>query len=596
MKSVSTFLSSKNKFIKTCFSKLNIILVFGLVLFLPNILSAQTFNWVTQIGGATLDDNAYSVALDVSGNSYVTGSFKDTFYDGKTVQFTSSGGADIYLAKYSSVGKLIWSVKAGGSSDDVGRAVAVDDSGNLFITGYFGSSSATFGSTSLSRTGGFDMFVAKYDNSGNLIWVKSGGGSGASTIGNVIAVDAAFDVYVGGSFTSTTSVAGTSLTSSGASDIFLAKYDYLGTSKLSKRDGGTGEDNCQGIALDKLGNFYTTGRYGASCTIAGSSLTNAGTATADIYIAKYKTSNGAGRWSKGAGGTGDERGTGIAIDGSGKIYITGYFGSSFTWGTTSLTVSGTTDVFTAKYDSGGAFIWVATGSSNGLDKAYGITADVFDNIYVIGSYQNKIFFGSLNQTSTASDDVFVVKYSAGGSPQSVIVGGGSHIDYGYGITNNNQSELRIVGVFQGPNITFNGKSIKNKSVSTYDGFITRISDNSAVAPTITASGPVTFCSGDSVVLSTQIAQGFTYQWQLNGSNISGATSSSLIVKNSGNYKVTVTTNTGTSATTVATTVTLNTLPPSGRVGSSKTLCSGATAVVGMNKLTNYLYSWTSNPV
>ena len=132
----------------------------------------QQVVWATSAGGEGLD-YGQAVAVDAAGYSYVTGAFYDsaTFADGEGA-LTSAGGSDIFVAKYDSSGDLVWANSAGGTSADVGYGIAVDADGNSYVTGSI-TGVATFGTVQIFGLGAEAVFVAKYDSSGNLVWVNS---------------------------------------------------------------------------------------------------------------------------------------------------------------------------------------------------------------------------------------------------------------------------------------------------------------------------------------------------------------------------------------------------------------------------------------
>ena len=206
--------------------------------------------WAKRAGG-TGSDSGLGIAVDGSGNSYVTGDFRDsaTFGPGETNETTLISGAgpfdfDIFVAKYDASGELVWAKRAGGTGDfdiDQGRGIAVDGSGNSYVTGLF-EGSATFGpgesnETTLTSVGpspspsggdSFDIFVAKYDASGALVWAKRAGGTGFDE-GLGIAVDGSGNSYVTGGFVGSATFGPgetneTTLTSAGGLDIYWGIY------------------------------------------------------------------------------------------------------------------------------------------------------------------------------------------------------------------------------------------------------------------------------------------------------------------------------------------------------------------------------------
>ena len=231
---------------------------------------------------------------------------------------------------------LVWAKRAGGTSVDFGFGIAVDGSGNSYVTGRFGGS-ATFGpgeSNETTLTGADGIFVAKYDASGDLVWAKRAGGTRTDS-GNGIAVDGSGNSYVTGLFEDSATFGPgesneTTLTGAGsddlADDIFVAKYDASGDLVWAKRAGGTSIDFGEGIAVDGSGNSHVTGQLRGSATF-GPGETNETTLTtagffSDIFVAKYDASGDL-VWAKRAGGTSFDFGSGIAVDGSGNSYVTG---------------------------------------------------------------------------------------------------------------------------------------------------------------------------------------------------------------------------------------------------------------------------------
>ena len=183
---------------------------------------------------------AYGVALDNSGAVYVTGFFSGTMtVDGVTV--TSAGLYDIFLAKYNSDGTLVWLKRAGGTGSDIAHGIVLDSVGNIGIVGEF-QNTASFDNNSIAALGLGDAFIAKYDSNGNNLWAQRGGGTinYQTDRANAIGSDGSNSFYVTGEFTGTATFDGLSVTSAGpnASDIFLAKYDTNGVIEWLHHGGG----------------------------------------------------------------------------------------------------------------------------------------------------------------------------------------------------------------------------------------------------------------------------------------------------------------------------------------------------------------------
>ncbi|MDP8269445.1 MAG: SBBP repeat-containing protein [Candidatus Tenebribacter davisii] len=297
-----------------------------------------------------------------------------------------------------------WASQAGGSSVDVGESITIDDDGNSYVTGIF-SETAPFGFYSLTSSGSYDIFVAKMDANGNWLWATKAGGSG-SDYGDSIAIDGDGNSYVTGSFEETATFGSYSLTSSGSADIFVAKMDANGNWLWVTKAGGSSCDDSYGITIDSNGSSYVTGRFGGTATFGSYSLTSSG--SADIFVAKMDV-NGNWLWATQAGGSGFDFGESIAIDGDGNSYITGNFSATATFGSYSLTSSGSADIFVAKMDANGNWLWVTKAGGSSWDDSYGITIDSNGSSYVTGDFSATATFGSYSLTSSGSADIFVAK-------------------------------------------------------------------------------------------------------------------------------------------------------------------------------------------
>jgi hypothetical protein len=288
----------------------------------------------------------------------------------------------------------------------------------VYVTGKFASDTLTFGPITLRNVGGLDIFLVKYDPNGQVLWAKSAGRSkkdkkrGFVIIrgqkDQSITVDASGNVYLAGSFSSSTLTFGsTTLRNAGKSDIFLVKYDPNGQVLWAKSVGGEGDEELRGIAVDAQGNIYVTGYFGSyNLTIGSTTLRSTkgiGGHSFDIFVMKYGP-NSQVVWAKSIGGGGDEGGEDITVDASGNIYVTGTSGSnSLIFGSTILrfdtsviegratiitvgTVGATGFVgaiFVVKYNPNGEVVW-AKGISGGGLYSQGIAVDARGNVYVIG--------------------------------------------------------------------------------------------------------------------------------------------------------------------------------------------------------------------
>ncbi|MFA5782131.1 MAG: SBBP repeat-containing protein, partial [Bacteroidales bacterium] len=313
------------------------------------------------------------------------------------------------LAKYDTSGNVLWAKSAGGIFNDEACSVAVDASGNIYVAGLFSSPTLTFDSTTLTNVGNNDILLVKYDTSGNVLWAKSAGGS-SSDFANSVAVDTSGNTYVAGLFfSSTLSFGSTTLTNAGGIDIFLAKYDANGNVLWAKSAGGVDYDDAYSVAADASGNIYVAGVFSSPTLSFGSTtLTNAG--GYDIFLTKYDAGGNV-LWAKSAGGTGNDLAYSVAVDTSGNIYVAGYFRSpTIAFGITTLTNAGSRDIFLAKYDAAGNVFWAKSAGGTDYDEANSVAVNASGNIYVAGVFRSPtITFGSTTLTNASLDDIFLAK-------------------------------------------------------------------------------------------------------------------------------------------------------------------------------------------
>jgi len=341
--------------------------------FLTKYDASGNFLWSRQIGTAD-DDRSYSVAVDASGNAYISG------YTYGSLAGANAGGDDAFLVKYDASGNLAWSRQIGTASWDRSLSVAVDASGNAYASGYTGSS---LGGAS---AGYWDAFLVKYDSLGNLLWSRQIGTSEEDR-GRCVTVDVSGNAYISG-YTDG-SLAGAS---AGGYDAFLVKYDSLGNLIWSQQIGTSRTDYGWSVLADASGNAYITGRtYG--------SLGGANAGDEDTFLVKYD-SLGNLLWSRQIGTSGGDGGLSLALDASGNVYITGY-----TDGSLGGSNAGDMDAFLVKYDSLGNLLWSRQIGTLSTDTSYSVAVDASGNAYVSG-YTD----GSLGGVNAGGYDAFLVKF------------------------------------------------------------------------------------------------------------------------------------------------------------------------------------------
>lgn len=238
-------------------------------------------------------ERGYDIKTDSNGNVYLTGIFYQNLTIGNTT-LSNSGAADIFLVKYDKNGNFLWLKKIGGSDYEVVEEIEVDQNGNIYMTGYF-AGTTNFNNLSLTSGGASDVFLAKYDTDGEIIWVKKAGGSNSDT-GKSLLLGDNEDVYLVGDFRSVSSFDNTSVTSAGGTDVFIAKYNSDGVLQWVKSAGGINDENVEGVAVDDSGNVCIVGSFINTMNIGNTILNSAG--GWDIFITKYNPTNTTWVWAK----------------------------------------------------------------------------------------------------------------------------------------------------------------------------------------------------------------------------------------------------------------------------------------------------------
>ena len=441
---------------------------------LPTFSRAQVPDWLmAKSAGGVRDDYATSIKTDASGNIYIVGNFYSTsiIFGATTLINTNTAGntSDIFLVKYDASGNVIWAKKAGRNDLDAIYSVTTDTSGNVYLAGAFWSASITFGATTLTNVHvpGSDMFIVKYDSNGMVIWAKSAGGSGYDYAYSVTSDDSE-NVYVAGAYNgSNIAFSSNTLTndSSNTYDVFLAKYDVNGNLLWAKRAGGKNNDVVISIASDKHGNIFMTGNFSSpSIDFDATNLINHG--YNDIYLVKYDL-NGNALWAKSAGGSGADYGHGVAVDLFGDVYVVGGFSSSsVTFGLASLTNTGIADMFIVKYNTGGNVLWAKSAVGSGNNFANSVACDNSGNAYVLGGFNNMSITFDLDtlindDSSGLTSERFITKYDTSGTVLWARSAGGNNSENANCITIDGSANIYITGTFQKSTITFGSTTLTN---------------------------------------------------------------------------------------------------------------------------------------
>ncbi|HBZ67805.1 MAG TPA: hypothetical protein DEO70_13305 [Bacteroidales bacterium] len=402
----------------------------------------DTTFWATAVrGGGPAMDRVRAMTTDQQGNTYVTGSFSSNATFG-FANMVSFGDEDMFVARYDATGALLWIRQAGGTLNDYGTGISVDSSGYIYVTGSF-EEMAFFGTTQVNAHGNHDAFLAKYDPTGNLIWVRNSGGF-FDDKANAVQADERGYTYITGSYQGIGTFGSQTLVSAGGDDIFTAKYNPEGDLQWIKSAGGTSEDFGQGITLDVARNVIVAGKFQNTATFGSASIASAG--ATDMFIAKYNTL-GNQLWVKRAGGTLADNATAVKTDYNSNIYLAGSVQGTATFGAINVTSHGGRDIALAKYTPAGNPLWVRNVGGTQHDAGKSLVVDALGNAYVAGHFRDQVTIGRKTLHSLGENDIVVVKYNTTGELVWSQQAGGTGADSAMAIALLPNKDLKVGGSF-----------------------------------------------------------------------------------------------------------------------------------------------------
>jgi|GEM_PF-3423386 len=450
-----------------------------------------TISYSTYIGGSS-SDYGYGIAVDSSGAAYITGKTASTGFPLVGTDTPYRGGDyDAFVVKLGASGaSIVYSTYIGGTSSDYSRGIAVDSSGYAYIAGEtYNDSFPIVGTTTSFDVGTSTVFVTKLGTSGASIVYSTLIGGNNADIGNGIALDNAGSAYITGSTESNNfPIVGTETPYGGGQDAFVTKLGTSGASiAYSTYIGGNGVDRGAAIAVDGSGSAYITGLTQSPTTFprVGTNTPHAG--DSDVFVVKLGTvtSNLQIIYSTFIGGSGNDNGSGIAVDSAGAVYVTGFaYSSGFpVVGTTTGKNNGTgnPDAFVAKLGTDTSplkFIYSTYIGGSTFDQGYGIAVDSSGAAYIIGETRSADFpiVGTTTgkNSGTSTSDVFLTKLSASGASitYSTYIGGGGN-DYGRGIAVDSSGYAYITGETASNNFPLAGTTTAYGGGS-YDVFVTKL--------------------------------------------------------------------------------------------------------------------------
>jgi Beta-propeller repeat len=461
-------------------------------------------SYATYLGG-TAEDDGNAVAIDSSGNAYVTGQTKSTDFPTKSPLYgTNKGGFDVFVTKLSPTGSLVYSTYIGGSGDDSGNAIALDASGNVFVAGGTKSSDfPTLGAYQSTLKGASNAFVLELNSTGSTLMYSTFLGGTGSDVANGLALDSSGNAYVAGSTTSTDFPPKNPLPSETAGG-FVSELNSSGNALVYSTYLGAGpRDFAAAVTVDAAGKAYVTGGTQSPTfkTTTGVVQSTCGTdancngAVYDAFVSVIQAGGGSLFYSTFLGGSASDEGLGIAIDSAGDAYVTGVTQSSNFPPKNPIQANfgGVQDAFVTELNPAGTALLYSTylgGTSS--DAGSGIAVDGSGNAYVTGETGSSNFPVSLNATQPKSgggNDAFISEIKSGGSALvfSTYLGGS---------LNENTSTINGGGSLAGIAVDSAGANI----------YVTG-STASTDFPAVAAEQPTSGLTGDAFVAKYSLAGG-----------------------------------------------------------------------------------------
>ncbi len=379
--------------------------------------------WIQRITGNETDE-VKDIAIDANGDVYVAGEVSsnagyfaspDDLRLGIISRKTVKGKSDAFLAKYNRDGNLLWFRNYGGGNPEAATSIALHPSG-IYLTGTFGAANTVLGSVTLGGLGvegKIEMFLAKLNYSGDVLWAVSSGGF-ESDFASSVAVDPDGNVYMLGSYESP----GTFRSASGASvdhssnvtpDIFIAKYNSFGNlQSFHKGNSGTFVYG-NSLAINN-GALYATGIVGGNKY--GTNSVNYKGGGGDIFLARYNLNTLNIEWIRTAGSPGFDAGNKMVFDKAGNIYLAGLLSDNCQFGSTVVRAVGSdTDAFLAQYDANGNFRFAKSLGSAQYDGFNSIAINNSGSqLFMVGFSGGSISLGNSSLPSSGGSDVLVAKY------------------------------------------------------------------------------------------------------------------------------------------------------------------------------------------
>lgn len=425
-------------------------------------------SWIRRMGGPTADA-ARTIGLLGNDRFLVTGFSQGPATTGVGAEQASSLDSACYrgafVARVRTEGDIEWTACAS-QADGYGLAVLPD--GGAYVVGDY-EGTALFGlgeetEATFTATASFDLFLARYDPDGRLSWAREVGGDGRMHGAAVAALPDGSAVLTG-SFAGTTvfgrgTASEIEVTSPTRNGIFVARYDADGVPAWVRSFGARPADEGTAIGVDPGGGIVVAGHVGMG--VAFDAFTPAVEGETDAFLARFTPEGDVDRaWR--IGGPGDDSADGLAVLPDGGLLVTGHYEAGATFdaggeGEPRRAAAGHTDAFVARYDAGGALLWVASAGGPGPDAGFAVAADPEGGAVVAGAFEGTAVFGAgetneTRLTAVGDADAFVARYDRDGRLLWAVMAGGPGHDAVRGLAVTPGGEIVLAGSY-GPQAVF----------------------------------------------------------------------------------------------------------------------------------------------
>jgi len=579
---------------------LKAIFIFGITFLQLNVNSQSivSHEWGhgMPISGSTANDAVQNVISDASGNVYSTGYFSGTMnLDGSTT-LTSAGARDIFISKFNSTGVLQWAKRIGSTGEDIGYGITLDPNGNIILCGYFnstvdfdpgtGTSNLTANAPGLSES-----FVLKLNNSGDFIWAKDFDKS-SSLYGDVaysVETNSTGDVFLCGVFNGTMdsdpgpSVNNLVCLNTNTISGFVIRLTSAGNFTYSKMFTAISA-NCYPykLAVDGSSNVIVAGWFNNAIDFdpgAGTQYSTSSGGSDDGFVFTLNSSGDYVAHFRIGGGSTD-RITGLDIDGTGNIYVTGYFAGTVDFdpgaGTSNLSSSGSNaDIFISKYSSSSILSWVNRIGGTGTDRSWDLRLGNNNDVLVAGEFLGTVSFGSISIAGNASTvDAFITGLDQNGNYKWAGHAGGTSIAIGNTVCATIETVF-LGGMFEGT-IDMDPTASSDNSTATgvRDPFLASWSYCNMPTTPSSITGSITVCEGSNPQYSVTNVPGYSYIWTLPNGWTGSSTTNSISTTpsaTSGNIEVIAMNGCGQSTSSILS-VAVNAVPTV--FGNDVTICEG----------------------